>query len=64
VSKERAHLLEVVLLLEYLHRHAVPEIVRLQLWVADHPAVHLAEAPDVLAVDRHDTADALAPRPA
>ena len=36
------------MLLEDLHRHAVAEIVRLQLGVADDAAVHLAQPPDVL----------------
>jgi hypothetical protein len=31
VAEQRAGLLQVVMLLEDLHRHAVPEVVRLQL---------------------------------
>jgi hypothetical protein len=35
-------------LLQDLHRHAVTQVMRLELGVADHPAVHFTEAPDVL----------------
>src|SRR5262245_700989 len=31
----------------YFHRHAMPQIVWLQLWEADLPAVHFAQPPDV-----------------
>ena len=48
VPEQRADRLEIVMLLQDLHCHAVPEVVRLQLVVTDHPAVHLAEPPDVL----------------
>src|SRR2546422_6996050 len=41
-----------MVLLQHFHGHAVPEVVRLQLGAADKPAVHLAEAPDVLACHR------------
>jgi hypothetical protein len=36
----------------------VPEVVRLELRHADHPPAHLAEPPDVLAVDRHRAREA------
>src|SRR5713101_2171025 len=52
VPEERAHLLEVMMLLQHFERHAVPQIVRLEHRVADQPAVDLAEPPDVLARHR------------
>jgi hypothetical protein len=48
VAEQGSHLLEVVVLLEDLHDDAVPQVVRLELRVADHLAVHFAEPPDVL----------------
>src|SRR5439155_25218200 len=63
VAQERAHLLEVELLLEDFPRHSVPQVVRLQLRHADQPPVRLAEPPDVLAVDRHHAAHAILRRP-
>jgi hypothetical protein len=43
VAEQRADLFEIVVLLQDLHRDAVPQVVRLQLGVPDHPAIHLAE---------------------
>src|SRR3989442_297246 len=63
MPKECADLLEVVMLLEDFHGHAVPEVVRLQLRAADQPAVHLAEAPDVLARHRGPRLADAAPAP-
>jgi hypothetical protein len=53
VTEQRAHLLQIVMLLEHLHRHAVPQVVRLELGHADQPTVRLAEPPDVLALSGH-----------
>src|SRR5215475_1750951 len=64
VAEECADLLQVVLLLEDFHRHAVPQIVGLELGHADAFSVRLAEAPDVLAVDRHHALYAPPARPA
>src|SRR5207302_9819713 len=63
VAKKRSYLLQVVVLLEHLHGHAVPEIMRLELGHADQPTVRLAEPPDVLAVDRRQSTDASPARP-
>ena len=48
IPEEGPHLLEVVMLPVDLHRNAVTEIVRLELRMADQPAVGLAQTPDVL----------------
>jgi len=52
VAEQSTNLLKIMVLLKNLHRHAVPQVVRLEFGAADQPAVHLAEAPDVLAGHR------------
>src|SRR5262245_3658564 len=52
VAKQGAHLLEVVVLLEDFHGDTVAQVVGLELGDADHPAVDLAQPPNVLARHR------------
>src|SRR5262249_35822160 len=49
VPKQRADLLEVMMLFEDFHGDTMAEVMGLELREADHPAVDLAEPPDVLA---------------
>jgi hypothetical protein len=56
-------LLQVVMLLEHLHGHPLPEVVRLELGYANQPAVRLADPADVLAVQRLQAPQAAPPRP-
>ena len=46
MAEQAAHLLEVAVLFVDFHRHAVAEIVWLELRVADQPPVRLAEPYD------------------
>jgi hypothetical protein len=51
------------MLLEHLHGHPLPEVVRLELGYANQPAVRLADPADVLAVQRLQAPQAAPPRP-
>lgn len=42
MSKQRAHLLQVVPLFQHFHRNAMAEIMRLQHRIADHPSIEFA----------------------
>src|SRR5207245_7404323 len=48
VAEQRADLLEVVVLFQDFHGHAVTQVVGLELRVADDAAIDFTEAPDVI----------------
>src|SRR5260370_42450210 len=46
-----------------LHRHPMPQIARLQFGIADHPAIHLAEPPDIATTHRLTDCTLVSPSP-